>query len=88
MIQAMELEMVDLEALECKIDNNILTFEKGKVYCVKVHIYDYPKEFIQIFCEHLVEVFKRRDIEVIAIPIIDGQMDLEFFKINDKEEIK
>lgn len=80
--------MVDLEALECKIDNNILAFEKGKVYCVKVHIYDYPKEFIQIFCEHLVEVFKRRDVEVIAIPIIDEQMDLEFFKVNDKEEIK
>lgn len=80
--------MVDLEALECKIDNNILAFEKDKVYCVKVHIHDYPKEFIQIFCDHLVEVFKRRGIEVIAIPIIDEQMDLEFFKVNDKEELK
>ena len=80
--------MVDLEALECKIDNNILAFEKGKVYCVKVHIYDYPEEFVSIFCEHLVEVFGRREIEVIAIPIIDGQMDLEFFKVNEKEEIK
>ena len=88
MIQAMELEMVDLEALECKIDNNILAFEKGKVYCVKVHIYDYPKEFIGEYCKHLIDVFKRREIEVIAIPIIDGQMDLEFFKVNDKEEIK
>lgn len=80
--------MVDLEALECKIDKNILAFEKGKVYCVKVHIYNYPKEYIQGFCEHLVEVFSRRDIEVIAIPIIDEQMDLEFFKINDEEELK
>ena len=78
--------MVDLEALECKIDNNILAFEKGKVYCIKVHIYDYPKEFIGEYCKHLIDVFKRRDIEVIAIPIIDGEMDLEFFKINDKEE--
>lgn len=82
--------MVGLEALECKIDNNILSFEKGKVYCVKVHIYDYPKEFIGDYCKHLVEVFNRRGIEVIAIPIIDGQMNLEFFKINEnrKEEIK
>ena len=88
MIQAMELEMVDLEALECKIDKNILAFEKGKVYCVKVHIYDYPKEFVGEYCKHLIDVFKRRDIEVIAIPIIDEQMDLEFFKVNDKEEIK
>ena len=80
--------MVDLEALECKIDKNILQFEKGKVYCVKVHIYDYPKEYIQRFCEHLVEVFSRRDIEIIAIPIIDREMDLEFFKINDEEELK
>ena len=77
--------MVDLEALECKIDNNILAFEKDKAYCVKVHIYDYPREFVSIFCEHLVEVFRRRDIEVIAIPITDGQMDLEFFKINDNK---
>ena len=80
--------MVDLEALECKIDNNILAFEKGKVYCVKVHIYDYPEQYIQTLCEHLIDVFKRRDIEVIAIPIIDGQMDLEFFNVIDKEEIK
>ena len=78
--------MVDLEALECKIDNNILSFEKGKVYCVKVHIYDYPREFIQVFCEHLIEVFKRKEIEFIVIPIIDGEMDLEFFKINEIEE--
>lgn len=42
--------MVDLEALECKIDNNILAFEKGKVYCVKVHIYDFPMEQVQGFC--------------------------------------
>ena len=82
--------MVDLEALECKIDKNILAFEKGKVYCVKVHIYDYPREFIQMFCERLVEVFSKRDIEVIAMPIIDGEMDLEFFKNNEieKKEIK
>lgn len=88
MIQVMELEMVDLEALECKIDNNILAFEKGKVYCVRVYIYDYPREYIQEFCERLVEIFRRRDIEVIAIPIIDGEMDLEFFKTNDKEDLK
>jgi hypothetical protein len=80
--------MVDLEVQECKIDNNILAFEKGKVYCVKVHIYAYPKEYIQMFCEHLVEIFKRRDIEIIAIPIIDEQMDLEFFKVNEKEKNK
>lgn len=85
MIQAMELEMVDLEALECKIDNNILSFEKGKVYCVKVHIYDYPREFVGEYCKHLIDVFKRRDIEVIAIPIFDREMDLEFFKVNEKE---
>ena len=80
--------MVDLEALEYKIDNNLLAFEKDKVYCVKVHIYDYPKEFIGEYCKHLVEVFQRREIEVIAIPIIDGQMDLEFFKVNEEEKIK
>lgn len=79
--------MVDLEALECKIDDNLLAFEKGKVYCVKVHIYDYPKEFIGEYCKHLVEVFGRRGIEVIAIPIFDKQMDLEFFKVN-KDDIK
>ena len=71
MIQARELEMVDLEALECKIDNNILAFERDKVYCVKVHMYDYPGEYVQMFCEHLVDVFSRRDIKVIAIPIFD-----------------
>ena len=80
--------MVDLEALECKIDNNLLAFEKDKVYCVKVHIYDFPAKFISEYCNHLVEVFERRGIEVIAIPIIDKHMDLEFFKINEKEEIK
>ena len=80
--------MVDLEALECKIDNNILAFERDKVYCVKVYIYDYPEEYIQMLCEHLVEVFSKRDIKVIVIPIIDKQMDLEFFKVNDKEELK
>ena len=80
--------MVDLEVLECKIDNNILAFEKGKVYCVKVHIYDYPEEFVGEYCAHLVEVFNRRGIEVIAIPIFDREMDLEFFKVNDKEELK
>ena len=62
--------------------------KKGKVYCVKVHIYDYPREFIGEYCKCLVEVFSRRDIEVIAIPIFDKEMDLEFFKINDKEELK
>lgn len=80
--------MVDLEALECKIDDNLLAFEKDKVYCVKVHIYDYPIEFVGEYCKHLVEVFERRGIEVIAIPIFDRQMDLEFFKVNEKEEIK
>ena len=85
-MQATGEEMVDLEALECKMDNNLLAFEKGKVYCVKVHIYDYPREFVSVFCEHLVEVFKRRGIEIIVIPITDGEMDLEFFKINEKEE--
>ena len=78
--------MVDLEALECKIDDNVLAFEKGKVYCVKVHIYDYSMGFVGEYCKHLVEVFERRGIELIAIPIVDKEMDLEFFKINEKEE--
>ena len=80
--------MVDLEALECKIDDNLLAFEKDKVYCVKVHIYNYPEEFVGEYCKHLVEVFQRRGIEVIAIPIFDKQMDLEFFKVNGEEELK
>ena len=77
--------MVDLEALECKIDDNVLAFEKGKVYCVKVHIYNYPKDYINIYCSHLTEIFSRRGIELIALPIIDGEMELEFFKINNDE---
>ena len=43
--------MVDLEALECKIDDNILAFEKDKVYGVKVHVYDFPKELIGEYCK-------------------------------------
>ena len=66
---------MDLDQLECKIDNNLLAFEKDKIYCVKVHIYDFPREFVSEYCKHLVEVFEKRGIEVIAIPIFDTEMD-------------
>ena len=80
--------MVDLEAQGCKINNNLLSFEKDKVYCVKVHVYDFPKKYVQGYCAYLVEEFKRKGVELIALPIIDREMDLEFFKINNESNVE
>ena len=84
----MRLEMVDLDQLVCK---DCYAFEKDKIYCVKVKISeDYPKEFIKFHCEGIVKMFEDKGITLIAIPCIEGNVDIEFFTINndEKEEIK
>ena len=75
--------------LELKIDENLIAFEKDKIYCIKVKIpSDYPKEFIQTHCEAILEVFNRKNIQIIVIPCIEGEIDFEFVQISKEDKIE
>lgn len=79
---------LDLQECECK---DCYAFERDKVYCVKVKIpEDYPREFIRPYCDGIVKMFEDKGVTLIAIPCIEGNIDVEFFTINEdeKEEIK
>lgn len=82
--------MVDLDQLGCEC-KDCYAFEKDKVYCVKVKILeDCPREFIKPHCDGIVKMFEDKGVTLIAIPCIEGNIDVEFFTINkdEKEEIK
>ena len=73
--------MVDLAQLEC---NDCYSFDKDKVYCVKLNIpKDYPRESIFNVCKSVVDAFSSHGVEIVVIPQIENEISFEFFNIND-----